>query len=290
MKVWLDGELVDASQAKLSVFDHGTLYGDGVFEGIRIYAGKIFQVTAHIDRLFRSSASIRLQIPYTKDQLVEAMYATVQANGRRDGYIRLVVTRGAGTLGISPLKCARASVFIIADIIEMYSREMYEKGMPVIIAKTLRTSRTMLDPAIKSLNYLNNILAKLEAIDAKAGEAIMLNDKGNVAEASGDNVFIVRGGVLVTPPAEAGMLGGVTRGVVMRLAKELGVSVAEENFKPADLYAAQECFLTGTAAEVIAVTTVDGRSIGQGKVGPLTRKLMTAFRQFTQSPQAEGRV
>jgi branched-chain amino acid aminotransferase len=289
MKVWLNGELVDASQAKLSVFDHGTLYGDGVFEGIRIYAGKIFQVAAHIDRLLRSADSIRLKMPYAKDELIEAMYQTLQANGRRDGYIRLVVTRGAGNLGLSPFKCLQPGVFIIADTIEMYPRQMYEEGMPVIVAKTLRTSRTMLDPAIKSLNYLNNIMAKMEAVDAGAGEAIMLNDKGYVAEATGDNVFIVRSGVLVTPPVEAGFLSGVTRGVVMRLAGELGIPVAQENFKPADLYTAQECFLTGTAAEVIAVATVDGRNIGQGKVGPLTRKLMTAFRQFTQSPEAEGR-
>ena len=288
MKVWLDGKLVDRDDARLSVFDHGTLYGDGVFEGIRIYSGRIFQCQTHVDRLFQSARKIRLPIEQTKAKIVEAMHETIAANDVSDGYIRLVVTRGAGTLGLDPFKCPKSCVFIIADSITMYPQEMYDNGMAVIIAKTVRVSANMLDPCIKSLNYLNNICAKIEAIDAGVAEAIMLNVKGNVAECTGENIFIVKDGRIITPGTDSGILVGVTRGVVMRLAKELGLAVIEQTVTPDDLRAADECFLTGTAAEVIAVTKIDEAPIGDGRVGEITTKLLTAFREFTTSDRAEG--
>jgi len=281
MKVWLDGQLVDKADATLSVFDHGTLYGDGVFEGIRVYGGKIFQCQAHVDRLFASASKIRLAIPYTKEQIVSAMEQTLAANGVTDGcYIRLVVTRGSGTLGLSPNRCPRGSVFVIADQIELYPREMYEHGMPVIIAKTRRTSATMLDPSVKSLNYLNNIMAKIEAIDAGVGEAIMLNERGEVSEATGDNIFIVKDGTVLTPPVSAGILQGVTRRVVMELCAANGIPCREQAMTTDDLHAADECFLTGTAAEVIPVTKIDNRPIAAGTVGPISRHLIAAFHAF----------
>ena len=286
MKVWLNGKLVDEEQAKLSVFDHGMLYGDGVFEGIRVYGGKIFQCRAHVDRLFASAKHIRLAIRRTKQELANAMHETLRANGQTDGYIRLVVTRGPGTLGLNPFKCPEPNVFIIADQIAMYPRQMYEEGMAIIIAKTVRIPVRMLSPAVKSLNYLNNIMAKIEAVDAGVAEAAMLNEEGQLCECTGDNLFIVSGGRVSTPPAEAGILMGVTRGVVMKLAARLGIPLAEKPVYPDDLYAADECFLTGTAAEVIAVTRVDSRSIGKGKVGPVTTKLMAAFGEFVRSGQA----
>ena len=288
MKVWLNGKLVDRDDARPSVFDHGTLYGDGVFEGIRIYDGRIFQRDIHVDRLFESARKIRLPIEQTKQEIVDAMRATVEANNVSNGYIRLVVTRGAGTLGLSPFKCSEPSTFIIADSIAMYPQEMYDNGMAVIIAKTVRVSANMLDPCIKSLNYLNNICAKIEAIDAGVAEAIMLNVKGNVAECTGDNIFIVKDGQVVTPDTDSGILVGVTRGVVMSLARELGITVIERTVTPDDLRAADECFLTGTAAEVIAVTKIDESTIGDGKVGQITTKLLTAFKEFTTSDRAEG--
>ena len=288
MKVWLDGKLVDRDDARLSVFDHGTLYGDGVFEGIRIYSGRIFQCQTHVDRLFQSARKIRLPIEQTKAKIVEAMHETIAANDVSDGYIRLVVTRGAGTLGLDPFKCPKSGVFIIADSITMYPQEMYDNGMAVIIAKTVRVSANMLDPCIKSLNYLNNICAKIEAIDAGVAEAIMLNVKGNVAECTGENIFIVKDAQVITPGTDSGILVGVTRGVVMRLAKELGLTVIEQAITPDELRAADECFLTGTAAEVIAVTKIDEAPIGDGRVGEITTKLLTAFREFTTSDRAEG--
>ena len=280
MKIWLDGRLADKADARLSVFDHGTLYGDGVFEGIRVYSGKIFECQAHVERLFASAAKVRLTIPYTRQQIVEAMQQTLAANAMTDGYIRLVVTRGEGTLGLSPFKCPRGSVFVIADQIELYPREMYDRGMPVIVARTRRTSPTMLDPSVKSLNYLNNIMAKLEALDAGVGEAIMLNDRGEVSEATGDNIFIIKGGVVLTPPVSAGILQGVTRRVVMELCVTAGIACREQTILPAELYEADECFLTGTAAEVIPVTKIDGRPIAAGEVGPISRRLIAAFHAF----------
>lgn len=286
MKIWLDGKLVGKQDAKLSVFDHGTLYGDGVFEGIRAYSGRIFQTRAHMDRLFESAEAIRLNIPYTKQELVDATYETLRANNRQDAYIRMVVTRGEGGLGLNPNKCPRASVFIIVDSIELYPRDLYENGMPVIIAKTIRTSASMLNPKIKSLNYLNNIMAKMECNDAGVSEAIMLNEAGNVCECTGDNLFVVKGGSLVTTPESAGILMGVTRAVVMQLALRMGIVMVEKDLTPDEVRSADECFLTGTAAEIIAVTKIDGILVGDGKVGPMTRKLSNAFHEFIRMPEA----
>ena len=283
MKVWINGELVDKSQASVSVYDHGLLYGDGVFEGIRVYNGKIFQCDAHIDRLFASAAAIRLKVPYTKEQIVEAMEQSVSANGISDGYIRLVITRGVGTLGLNPFKCPSPVVFVIADQIAIYSPEMYENGLDVIIAKTRRISPEMFPPSVKSCNYLNNIMAKIEAIDAGVPEAIMLNAAGQVAEATGDNVFIVSDGVIITPPIEAGILDGITRRVTIKLAKELNIPLIERAIEVDELYGADECFLTGTAAEIIAVRKVNDKVIGEGKAGPITLKLLDAFRNFIRS-------
>ena len=283
MKVWMNGGLVDENDAKLSVWDHGTLYGDGVFEGIRVYGGTVFESQAHIDRLYESARHIRLAIPYTKQEIVDALREAVRANELVDGYIRLIVTRGEGTLGLNPFKCVDPSVVIIADQIALYPEEMYENGMAVIIAKTLRTAPSMLSPSVKSLNYLNNIMAKIEAIDAGVAEAIMLNVDGNAAECTGDNIFIVKDAQVITPPPEAGMLIGITRGLVMSLAEKLGIAFSEQNITPEDIYAADECFLTGSAAEVISVTKVDGKPIGNGKVGPITKRLLRAYRDYIAS-------
>jgi branched-chain amino acid aminotransferase len=283
MKVWLNGKLVDKRAARVSLWDHGLLYGDGVFEGIRVYDGKVFHAQAHIDRLFDSSKMIRLAIPYTKQELTDATYDTLRANGQKDAYVRLVVMRGEGDLGLNPFLCATPTVFIIVDKIALYPQEMYQEGMAVIVAKTRRTAATMVSPSIKSLNYLNNILAKIEAIDAGVAEAIMLNEKGEVAECTGDNIFIVKDGTVLTPPAEAGILIGITRGVVMKLAREGSIPLQEQIIRPDDLYAADECFLTGTAAEVVPVTRIDGRQIGTGKPGPVSLKLFHAFRQYIAS-------
>lgn len=285
MKVWLDGKLVDEADAKISIFDHGLLYGDGVFEGIRAYHGSIFQCQAHMDRLFKSAELIFLDMPYTQKELTDATYATLAANNLTDAYIRLLITRGAGGLGLNPKKCKKASGFIITGKIDMYPEEMYLNGMPVIIGKTLRTSATMVNPAVKSLNYLNNIMAKLEGVNAGVHEVLMKNDKGNIAEASGDNMFIVKDGVLITPPKEAGILLGITRSVVMHIARKSGIKVLEINITPNDVYSADECFLTGSAAEVIAVTSVDGKTIGNGKVGSVTKTLSEAFHEFVKTDE-----
>ena len=278
MKVWIDGKLVDKEQAAISVFDHAVLYGDGVFEGIRIYGGKIFRCDEHVTRLIESARAIRLPLKMTAEEIVDAMVAAIEANGVVDGYIRLVVTRGPGDLGLDPFICRKSSVFVIAASIQLYPPEMYENGLSVIIAKTPRRSDTMIPSAAKTLNYLNNIMAKMEAIDAGAGEAIMLNVDGQVSEATGDNVFLVVGGTVVTPPPEAGILNGITRGLVIELADDLGIPVEQRVVMPDELFTADECFLTGTAAEVIAVTTIDGKTIGSGKAGPITMKLLDAFR------------
>jgi len=288
MIVWVNGELVEEKDARLTVFDHGTLYGDGVFEGIRVYNSRIFRCQTHIDRLFESARRIRLSIEQTKQELVDAMYETLKANGIVDGYIRLVITRGKGTLGLSPFKCPRPNTFIIADSIELYPQEMYDNGMAVIIATTVRCSSNMLDPQVKSLNYLNNIRAKIEAVDAGVAEAIMLNADGNVAECTGDNIFIVKDGHVITPSENSGILIGVTRGVVIRLAGKLGLPLSERTVTVEDLYTADECFLTGTAAEVIAVTKIDDRKIGEGKAGTITNRMTAAFREFIDSNQAES--
>ena len=278
-RIYLDGKLVDPADAKVSVFDHGLLYGDGVFEGLRIYNGIVFELDAHIRRLYDSAKAIRLEIPITQQQMTQATIDTVKANGldTTDGYIRLVVTRGVGALGISPSSTSNPSVIIIADQIELYPPELYEKGLALIISSVLRNHNNALSPRIKSLNYLNNILAKIEALDAGVLEAVMLNTQGNVAECTGDNIFIVRDGKLRTPSLASGNLGGVTRQTVIDLAKELGIEVAEDDITRYDLYSADECFLTGSAAEVIPATSIDGRDIGDGKVGPITKQLTAAF-------------
>ncbi len=283
MKIWLDNGLVDKEQAKVSVFDHGLLYGDGVFEGIRVYGGKIFELEAHLKRLWDSAKVIRLEIPMTMEQMTEALYQTVRANNVVDGYIRQVVTRGVGDLGLNPYLCKRACVIIIAANIQLYKEELYEKGLKVVSVPTLRNHPMALPPQVKSLNYLNNIMAKIESIDAGASEAIMYNSEGYVAEASGDNVFIVKNGTIYTPPVQAGSLDGITRQVVMRLASQAGLPVVEKNLTRFDLYVADEFFLTGSAAEVIGVVEIDGRLIGQGAPGPMTQKLRKLFFEYARS-------
>jgi branched-chain amino acid aminotransferase len=280
LKIWLDDRLVDEADAKISVLDHGLLYGDGVFEGIRVYDSKIFEMEAHIRRLFESAKGIRLEIPMSRSKLIKAVEKTVEANGVIDGYIRLVVTRGVGTLGLNPFVCEQSKLFIIADNIQLYPEELYETGMKIISATTVRNHPLAIPPQIKSLNYLNNILAKIEALDNDVPEAIMYNHEGYVAEATGDNVFTARDGVIYAPPAEAGALGGITRAVVIRLAKEQGIEVVEKNLTRFDLYVCDEFFLTGTAAEVIGIVEIDGRVIGDGKPGPITRRLREKFFKY----------
>lgn len=283
MKIWLDDKLVDKEDAKVSVFDHGLLYGDGVFEGIRVYGGKIFEFDAHLHRLYESAKAIRLVIPMEPDALADATRKTVEANNVYDGYIRLVVTRGVGDLGINPFLCERASVIIIAATIQMYPNEYYENGMKVVSSSVLRNHPLSLSPQVKSLNYLNNVLAKIEAIDSGVKEAIMYNHEGYVAEASGDNVFIVRNGVIYVPPAQSGSLEGITRGVVMRLAEKEGITVVEKNLTRFDLYVCEEFFLTGTAAEVIGIVEIDGRVVADGNPGPITKLLRKKFFEYARS-------
>ncbi len=280
LKVWLDDKLVDQADAKISIFDHGLLYGDGVFEGIRVYNSRIFELEAHIRRLYESAKVIRLDVPMSKDKLIRAAEKTVEANNIIDGYIRLVVTRGVGTLGLNPFICKDARIFIIADNIQLYPEELYEKGMKVISATTVRNHPLAIPPQVKSLNYLNNILAKIEALDSDVPEAIMYNHEGYVAEATGDNVFIVKDGVIYTPPAEAGALGGITRGIVIELAKEENLEVVEKNLTRFNLYVCDEFFLTGTAAEVIGIVEIDGRVIGNGKPGSITKLLRQKFFKY----------
>ncbi|HET6248771.1 MAG TPA: branched-chain-amino-acid transaminase [Tepidisphaeraceae bacterium] len=279
-KVWIDGRLVDKADAKISVYDHGLLYGDGVFEGIRIYNGQIFEWQAHAERLFDSAKAIRLKVPFSTEVLKTAIDDTVKANGFKDCYVRLVVTRGVGYLGLSPSKCPTPTAFVIADTIEMYPKEMYEKGMAVITASVIRNHPNAISPRVKSLNYLNNILAKIEATDAGVPEAIMLNQEGNVAECTGDNIFIVKHGTVYTPTTSDGILEGVTRQVILNLCKHLDIPAIEKTLQRHDLYVADECFLTGTAAEVIPVTKIDGRAVHTGEVGPISRKLFEAFRKY----------
>jgi branched-chain amino acid aminotransferase len=277
LKIWIDGRFVDKENAKISVYDHGLLYGDGVFEGIRVYSGKIFECEAHLDRLWASAKAIRLTIPVSRDELRSAMNEAVRLNNFTDCYIRTCVTRGVGYLGISPANCAKPSVFVIADTITMYPKEMYEKGMAIITASVIRNHPNALSARIKSMNYLNNILAKIEAIDAGVPEAIMLNHEGNVSECTGDNIFIVRNGEVQTPGTADGILEGITRRVVLGLCKRNEIPFTEKTLQRHDLYIADECFLTGSAAEVIPVTKIDGRSIGNGEVGAITRRLVDAF-------------
>ncbi len=281
--IYLDGELVERDQAKVSVYDHGLLYGDGVFEGIRAYNGRVFRLEEHIERLERSARAIMLEIPLSSEELIEATVETCRANEVRDGYIRMLVTRGEGDLGLDPRKCANPSIVIIAANIQLYPEELYETGLPLITVSTRRNSPASLDPGIKSLNYLNNILAKIECILADVQEGIMLTNQGLVSECTGDNIFIVMGDGLVTPPVEAGILDGITRAVVMELAEDEGIRVTEKLFPITEVYTADECFLTGTAAELVPVVKVDGRQIGDGKPGRTTRRLLDRFRELTKS-------
>ena len=283
MKIYIDGRYYDEKTAKISVFDHGLLYGDGVFEGIRAYSGRVFKLREHIDRLFYSAKAILLDIPMSHQELCAAVVETCRRNRVRDGYIRLLVTRGKGTLGLNPKKCERPSVIIIAGKIQLYPPEYYERGLQIVTVPTVRNLHSALNPAIKSLNYLNNILAKIEANQAGCEEAIMLNAEGYVAECTGDNLFLVKGSHLMTPPLSAGALYGITRGTVLELAVAAGLTVAEPNLTRYDVFNADECFLTGTGAEIVPVIQVDGRTIGSGKPGPVTRDLVRAYHALTNS-------
>jgi len=285
LKIWLNDGLVDEADARISVFDHGLLYGDGVFEGIRVYGTRVFELEAHIRRLFESARVIRLPMRMSESELIEAVETTVCANDIDDGYIRLVVTRGIGTLGLNPFVCGDSSLIIIADKIQLYPEELYEKGMKVVSATTVRNHPLALPPQVKSLNYLNNILAKIEALDNDVPEAVMYNHEGYVAEATGDNIFIVRNGVIYAPPVEAGSLEGITRAVVIRLADREGITVVEKNLTRYDLYVCDEFFLTGTAAEVIGIVEIDGRMVGDGKPGPITRMLRERFDDYARGKE-----
>ena len=283
LKIWLGDGLVDQHDATISVFDHSFLYGDGVFEGIRVYNGKIFEHRAHLDRLYESAKVICLPVPMEKDEMAAAVERTVAANDIADGYIRLIISRGIGDLGLDPFLCKDGKVVIIADAIQLYPEALYEKGMTVVSVPSVRNHPLSCPPQVKSLNYLNNIMAKIESIQAGAGEGIMYNHLGYVAEATGDNVFIIKNGVVYTPPAQAGSLDGITRRVVMKLAEGEGIKVIEKNLTRFDLYVADEMFLTGTAAEVIGVVEMDGRVIGNGVPGPLTLKLRQLFFKYARS-------
>jgi branched-chain amino acid aminotransferase len=282
LKIFISGKLYDKEDAKISVYDHGLLYGDGVFEGIRSYAGKVFRMAAHLDRLWDSAKAIWLTIPMTKAEMAAAIESTLAANGIKDGYIRVLVTRGAGSLGLDPNRCSDPQVIVITDRISLYPEELYRKGLEIVTVSTARNHPAALNPRIKSLNYLNNILAKIEGLQAGCIEALMLNHKGEVAECTGDNIFLVRQGRLLTPPTEAGILEGITRDAVIELAVESGVTVRETPLTKHDVYIADECFLTGTAAEVIPVVKVDSRTIGDGVPGPITRDLIVRFHKLTR--------
>lgn len=283
-QIFVGGRLVPKEQAVVSVYDHGLLYGDGVFEGIRVYNHRVFMLDEHISRLYESAKAIRLTIPMSPAEMTQAVEETVAANQLEngDGYVRLVVTRGAGSLGLDIRRTSNPQVIIIADTISLYPAELYEQGMEIITASTIRNHPAALSPRIKSLNYLNNIMAKVEGTDQGAPEALMLNHKGDVAECTGDNIFIIKNGTLRTPTRDSGILDGVTRNVVIQLAREAGYVVEEVTLQRHDIYIADECFLTGTAAEVIPVVKLDGRPIGNGVPGPVTRKLLERFKAFAR--------
>lgn len=282
MKVYIDGKFYEEQDAKVSVFDHGLLYGDGIFEGIRAYNGRVFRLKEHIDRLFYSAKAILLNIPISHAEMMKAVVESCRANNIRDGYIRLLVTRGVGTLGLNPNRCKNPSVICIADKIQLYPEELYNRGMDIITVPTVRNLHSAVNPAIKSLNYLNNILAKIEANNAGCEEAVMLNAEGYVAECTGDNIFIVKDGKLFTPPLSAGALYGITRQVVIDLAEKRGVKVSEPNLTRYDLFNADECFVTGTGAEIVPIVKIDARVIGDGKPGQLTRTLVADYHALTK--------
>ncbi|MFW6238256.1 MAG: branched-chain-amino-acid transaminase [Halanaerobiales bacterium] len=282
-KIYLNGEIVPEAEAMVSVFDHGYLYGDGIFEGIRAYSGRVFKLEEHIDRLYQSAKAIMLDLPLDPEEMEEAILKTIRANELKDAYIRVVVSRGIGDLGLDPRKCGRPTLVIIASDIELYPESLYEEGLKVKTVPTRRNGPEMVNPRIKSLNYLNNIMARIEANQIDAPEAIMLNQQGYVAECTGDNIFIINGETLVTPPDFAGILKGIKRQVAMDIAEELGLEVKEQLFTRYDLFTAEECFLTGTAAEVIPVVEIDGRKIGDGTPGVTTGKLIKKFRELASS-------
>lgn len=281
--IYLDGQYVNENEAKISVFDHGLLYGDGIFEGIRVYNGRIFKCEEHIERLYASAKALMLCIPLTKKEMTQVLVDSCLKNKIKDGYIRLVVTRGKGDLGLNPINCKKASVICIASDIKLYPQTYYEKGMPIITASQRRNKATIVDPQIKSLNYLNNILAKMEANRAGVQEALMLNQDGIVAECTGDNIFIIKDEVIYTPPIHVGILDGITRNTIIHLAGVMGYEVKEKEFTLFNVYNADECFLTGTAAEAIPVTSVDERVIGEGVPGPITQKLLEAFKDYAST-------
>jgi branched-chain amino acid aminotransferase len=283
MKIYIDGKFYSERDAKVSVFDHGFLYGDGVFEGIRAYHGRVFKLKEHIDRLFYSAKAILLEMPMTHEKISRAVIEACRANKIRDGYIRLVVTRGVGTLGLNPRSCKNPSVIIIADKIQVYPQELYSRGMEIVTVPTVRNLHSAVNPAIKSLNYLNNILAKIEANNAGVEEAVMLNAEGFVAECTADNLFIVKNGELFTPPLSAGALYGITRQTVIELARQNGLKVSEPNLTRYDLFCADECFLCGTGAEIMPVIKVDNRVIGTGKPGTVTRNLVSEYHALTET-------
>jgi branched-chain amino acid aminotransferase len=283
LQIYIDGTFYSEQEAKISVFDHGLLYGDGIFEGIRFYNSRVFKLREHLRRLWNSAKAIALIMPLTMEEMEAATLETIRQNGLRDGYIRLLVTRGVGNLGLSPDRCKRPSVIIIAASIQLYPPEKYAAGMDMVTCATRRCSPASLNPAVKSLNYLNNIMAKIEANHAGADEGLMLNEQGYVAECTGDNIFVVVGGEILTPPISAGGLPGITRAVVWDLCGELGLPVREAQLTRYDIYTADECFLTGTAAEVIAAIRLDTRPIGSGRPGPITERIVNRFRELTQS-------
>jgi branched-chain amino acid aminotransferase len=283
MKVYINGEFYDEENAKVSVFDHGLLYGDGIFEGIRAYNNRVFRMEEHIDRLYDSAKAIMLTIPMSKDEITAAVLETLRQNDMSEGYIRLVVTRGKGYLGLSPDRCETPTIFIIAAKLELYPKEFYENGLSVVTVPTTRTNPAALNPAVKSLNYLNNIMAKVEGKLAGVQEVVMLNSEGLVAECSGDNIFVLKKGVLYTPPIYMGALGGITREVIMKLAEDLGIPMKEQPLTRYDLFVADEMFLTGTGAEVISVVNIDGRVVGDGKPGAKSKELLKAFHHETQN-------
>ena len=280
--VYIDGQFLPESEAKVSVFDHGLLYGDGVFEGIRFYNGRVFRLEEHHDRLWDSARSICLEIPMSKEEMTEALLETIRQNDMRDGYIRQIVTRGVGNLGLNPVQCKRPSVIIIAAPIALYPEEAYRSGLTIVTCATRRAGAAVLNPAVKSLNYLNNVMARIEANLAGADEALMLNDAGNVAECTADNVFIIKKGQIFTPPISAGALRGITRSVVFEIADELGIKITETDITRHDVFVADECFLTGTAAEVIPVIKADGRMIGTGKPGAISTRMIARFRELVR--------
>ena len=282
MKIWLDGKLVDQEDAKVSVFDHGVLYGDGCFEGIRFYSGKIFRLQEHIVRLFDCMRYLMIELPWNFDEVCKATEETVAASGLTDGYIRLVVTRGVGDLGLNPYICPKPSMIIIVRDIALYPKEMYENGLSLITSSFRRANPDVNCQQVKSLNYLNSISAKIECVHHGAGEALMLNSVGNVAECTGDNIFIVKDGVVLTPPITDGGLGGITRQAVMDICAELGIPCVEKTMNRFNVINADECFLTGTAAEVIAATSLDGRKIGTGSAGPITKRILTRYQELVR--------